>query len=551
MKGERFMIRPTRRSILSLGAGAAGAFVLPRISIGQADSRPSINIAVQKITNSNTLDVLREQSNVGERVFFSSLWEALIGKNWGGDLSVRPGLATEWRRVDDQVVELKLRQGVKFHNGDEMTAEDVIFSFSRERMFANTEAKNRSTIKAFEHIPTPRPGKELPAEVPAAARRAWPDLIRVEAVDKYTVRFVNATPDVTLEGRLSRYGSDIMSRRGWEEAGSYLDWARRPITTGPYKVVEFRPDVSLTLEAHDEYWGGRPPIKRIRFVEVPEVSSRVNGLVSGQYQFACDIPPDQISGIEKNAAFEVQGGTIMNHRLTVFDKNHPQLANPLMRRAFTHAIDRQAIVDSLWAGRTRVPRGLQWEFYADMFQPDWSAPEYNPKIAQDLLKQANYKGDPIPYRLLNNYYTNQVATAQVLVEMWKAVGINVQIETKENWTQIMERTPTRAVRDWSNSAPFNDPVSSLVAQHGPNGQQQQIGEFTNAEANKLSEFLETSTDRSARRTAFRRMLEICEREDPAYTVLHQNATFTAKPKSIKWKAAPAFAMDFRAGNFEV
>jgi peptide/nickel transport system substrate-binding protein len=75
------MIRPTRRSILSLGAGAAGAFVLPRISIGQADSRPSINIAVQKITNSNTLDVLREQSNVGERVFFSSLWEALISKN--------------------------------------------------------------------------------------------------------------------------------------------------------------------------------------------------------------------------------------------------------------------------------------------------------------------------------------------------------------------------------------------------------------------------------------------------------------------------------------
>ena len=97
---------------------------------------------------------------------------------------------------------------------------------------------------------------------------------------------------------------------------------------------------------------------------------------------------------------------------------------------------------------------------------------------------------------------------------------------------------------------YNDPVSSLVAQHGPHGQQQQIGEWTNAELNKLSEFLETSTDRAARRKAFRRMLEIAEREDPAYTVLHQNATFTAKPKSIKWKASPAFAMDFRPGNFE-
>lgn len=543
------MIDISRRALLGTAAAGAGSLVLPRFAIAQGDTRPSITIAVQKISNSNTLDVLREQSNVGERVFFSSLWESLIGKDWLNGLKKVPQLATAWRRIDAQTVELDLRQGVRFHDGSEMTAEDVVFTFSRERMFAETEAKNRSTLKAFEKIPTPRPGKELPVEVPAAARRAWPDLIRVEATGKYTVRFVNATPDVTLEGRLSRYGSDIMSRKGWEESASYLDWSRKPITTGPYKVVEFKPDSWLVLEAHDDYWGGRPPLKRIRFVEVPEVASRINGLLSGQYQFACDIPPDQIVGIEKNAGFEVQGGTILNHRLTVFDKNHPVLANPLVRRAFTHAIDRQAIVDSLWAGRTVVPQGLQWSYYDDMFVSDWAVPKFDPKLAADLLKQAGYKGEPIPYRLLNNYYTNQTATAQILVEMWKAVGLNVQIETKENWTQIMERSPTRAVRDWSNSAPFNDPVSSIVAQHGPNGQQQQIGEWTNAEANQMAEILETSTDHETRKKAFRRMLEICEREDPAYTVLHQNATFTAKPKSIKWQAAPAFAMDFRAGNF--
>ena len=117
-----------------------------------------------------------------------------------------------------------------------------------------------------------------------------------------------------------------------------------------------------------------------------------------------------------------------------------------------------------------------------MFHADWTVPEYDPKLAQDLLKQANYKGDPIPYRLLNNYYTNQVATAQVLVEMWKSVGLNVQIETKENWTQIMERDADPRGARLVELGAFNDPVSSLVAQHGPNGQQQQIGEWTNAEA---------------------------------------------------------------------
>ena len=60
------------------------------------------------------------------------------------------------------------------------------------------------------------------------------------------MRFYNATPDVTLEGRLSRYGSDIMSRRAWEDAASYLDWARKPITTGPYRVVRVQARQSLT-----------------------------------------------------------------------------------------------------------------------------------------------------------------------------------------------------------------------------------------------------------------------------------------------------------------
>lgn len=538
----------TRRSTLRFGAAAAGVLAMPGVLRAQS-KRPSITIAVQKIANSNTLDVLREQSNVGERIFFSSMWEGLIGRDLQNNLARIPMLATEWKRIDASTLDVTLRQGVRFHNGEEMTSDDVVFTFSREKMFGDTEPKNRDTIRSDGlGLFTVRPGKELPPQVPATARNAFPDLIAVEAIDRYTVRFINGSPDVTLEGRLSRFGANITSRKGWEDAPSYLDWSRKPVTTAPYQVAEFVPDSKLVLVAFDDYWGGVPPLAQITFVEVPEVASRVNGLLSGEYEFACDVPPDLIPEIERNAAFEVQGGTILNHRLTIFDKNHAQLANPLVRRALTHAIDRQAIVDSLWAGRTVVPAGLQWPYYDTMFHADWTVPEFNPELAMSLLKEAGYKGDAIPYRMLNNYYTNQNSTAQVLIEMWKAVGLNVELSTVENWGQILEPGETRAIRDWSNSAPFNDPVSSLVAQHGPNGGQQQWGEYANVELNQLSELLETSTDQDARRKAFRRMLEIAEREDPAYTVLHQNATFTAKPKSIQWKAAPAFAMDFGPGT---
>lgn len=533
-----------RRSLLI----GAGTIALPRFAIAQADTRPTITVAVQKISNSNTLDCLREQSNVGTRLatFFV---ERLIDLDYQGQLQPVPGLATAWRRIDNKTVEFELRRGVKMHNGDEFTAADVVASFSPNRMFGDTHPKSQGKTLELSAAMITRRTKELPAEIPPVGRRFFPALDRVDAIDNYTVRFVNATPDVTLEGRLSTTAAGIVSGRGFDEAPSWLAYARKPVGTGPYKIREYIPDVSLTMDAHDEYWGGRPPIKTLILVEVPETSARINGLITNQYQFACDLPPDQIAGVESHAGFEVLGGTIPNIRLTTFDKNHPTLLDPKIRLAMAHAIDRKAIVDSLWDERTVVPAGLQWPFYDRMFVQGWTVPEYDPAKARALLKQTSYKGDPIPYRLLNNYYTNQVANSQILVENWREVGINVAIEMKENWTQILERGPSRGVRDWSNSATFNDPVSSIVSQHGPNGEQQQYGEWTNAEMNTLSYELETSTDMTRRHAIFARMLQICEREDPAYTVLHQNATFTGKQKATKWRAAPTFAMDFRAKNW--
>ena len=528
---------------------AAGTFVLP--GIVRANERRSITIAVQKITNNNTLDIWNEQSNVGERVFFPNLWEGLILRDWMGNQGPVPGLATEWKRLDDKTIELKLRQGVKFHNGDELTAEDVVFSFSDERLFAGTEPSGGKTL--YEANFKPQTAKELPAAIPGISRRLWPALRGVEAVDKYTVRFHNATPDITLEGRLYAFGSQIANKRAWDEANSYTDWARKPVTTGPYKVTDYKPDVELVLEAHDEYWGGRPPLQRIRFVEVPEVASRVNGLISGQYDFACDLPPDQIGNVANNPGLEVQSSTIWNHRTTIFNTQNEVLRDPLVRRAMTHSIDRQAIVDSLWAGQTVVPAGLQFESFrtSDMFVEGWAPPQFDPELARDLLKQSNYKGDAIPYRLLNNYYTNQTPTAQVLVEMWKQVGLNVEIEMKENWAQIHDPAGTKGVRDWSASNNINDPITPMVVQFGPNGEVQQKKDWSNDEINKLSVIMETSTDREERKKAIKRMLEICEREDPVYNVLHQNAVFTGMKKELKWKAAPAFAMDFRSNNWNV
>ncbi|WP_417432927.1 ABC transporter substrate-binding protein [Hoeflea sp.] len=542
------------------GAMMIGAYLLATTMLtlpGQAlaQERPEITVAVQQIVNAGALDVLREQSNVGARVFYS-IFETLIDYDrQNADLPQKPGLATEWKRIDEKTVELKLRPGVKFHNGDVMTADDVVFTFSKERFGLLDEQDNaRKDGKTLftSSASTVAGGKVPPAEVAAVAKRAWPNLDRVEKVDDMTVRFVSTVADPTLEGRISRYGAEILSKRAYEEAESWLAFAQKPVGTGPYKVVEFKPDNILVLEAHDDYWGGTPPVKTLRFAVVPEVASRVNGLLSGEYDFITDLPPDQINTVESNAKFEVVGGPITNHRLMVFDKNNGPMQNPKIRQAMTHAIDRDTIVETLWGGRTAVPAGLQWSYYGDMFLSDWTVPEYDMELARKLVRESGYNGEEITFRVLNNYYTNQVSTAQINAESFRQIGLNVKIEMKENWQQIFDtESGPRMVRDWSNSAPFPDPVSSIVNQHCQNGQQQQVGEWTNEEFNELCIKLETSTDLEQRRAAFRRMLEIAEREDPAYTVMHQSAIFFGKRKDIEWNWSGLQSMDFRPDNFRV
>jgi peptide/nickel transport system substrate-binding protein len=534
------ILRLSRRR---LGLAMAGAAALPRFAIAQNDNRPSITVAVQTISTSNTLEPLREQSNVMTRVVASFL-EPLIDLDWIGDLSLRPALAESWRRIDERTLELRLRQA-RFHDGRAVTAEDVAFTFSPQHMWGGAAV---SSGGMFTSTTAGRGTKEPPAEVPAIAKLAFPGFERMEVVDARTVRLVNRTPDVTLEGRLARPAAAIISRAAFEAAEDWLGWARRPVGTGPYRIAEYRAESYLLLEAFDDHWAGRPPLRSIRFVQVPEVAARVNGLRTGEYDFACDLPPDQVEVVLGSSRHEVVGRAITNHRVTAFDKTHPTLRDPRLRRAMTHAIDRKSITDGLWAGRAPLPRGMQFDFYGPMTLEDWDSPRFDPAEARRLLAEAGYKGEPIPYRLLNNYYTNQTATAQVLVEGWRQVGLNVQIQMKENWSQILLADGGRAVRDNSNTAFFNDPVGAMAA-FGPSGQQWASGEWKNEEAAAALEALQSSTDLALRRKALRRMLEICEREDPAYTVLHGTVNLTGKRKDLPWRPSGSFAMDFTARNW--
>ena len=132
--------------------------------------------------------------------------------------------------------------------------------------------------------------------------------------------------------------------------------------------------------------------------------------------------------------------------------------------------------------------------------------------------------------------------------MWRAVGLNVELQFRENWSQIHEPAG-RGIRDWSNSILFQDPVGALWRLYGAKGPMQNTyKEWTNAEFNRLGTILETSLDAEERRAAFAGMLAIYEEIDPPGTTLHDLTMFYGKKKSVAWTPYPVEYMDFGPGN---
>jgi peptide/nickel transport system substrate-binding protein len=227
----------------------------------------------------------------------------------------------------------------------------------------------------------------------------------------------------------------------------------------------------------------------------------------------------------------------------------PVLADPRIRQALNYAIDRELLVETIYAGRTGVPNGLQMKNFGDLYIADFKGATYDPEKAKKLLKEAGYKGQEISYRYLQDYYTGEVSTAQILAEMWRQVGLNVKLELKENWDQIESdgARKGRGIINWSNTAVYPDPLSQIHRNYGPDGFFQRHGMWKNDEFNKWGEAL-MQMDPQKRREAMENMLQIYEYDDPPGTYLFYLPMFYGKRKSVQWQAVGLDFMDLRAGN---
>ncbi|WP_081160090.1 ABC transporter substrate-binding protein [Ensifer aridi] len=450
------------------------------------------------------------------------MFDTLIAFDQTPEMGLRPGLAERWERVDGKSLRLLLRKGVTFHDGGPFTAEDVAFSFSPEHLL----------------------GPDMAGKV--TAMQTMDTIAKVVIVDSHTVIVHAKADDALLEKRLASWGSEIVSKRAFEAAGSWDAWTAAPVGTGPYRIVSQTLDVEVKLAAHDSYWGGLPPFSGIHFRVIPELASRMNALLAGEVDFITDIAPDMFAEIEKHPELEVTGGPVQNIRYLAIDATGPVLEKVGVRRAMSLGLDRKALVQALWQDRLPIPNGFQFPSFGEAYIEDFPALAYDPDLARKLLAESGYNGETITYKLLNNYYPAQVSGAQIMVEMWRAVGINVEIQMMENFAQIQTK-PVHAIYDSSSTAIFPDPLAHAWREFGPKGTLPKGSIWKNEEYFGLGEKLKESADPQARRSIIRRMLEIVDRDDPPCVILHGSGQFYGKRKDVAW--APGQTLDLNFGPF--
>ena len=384
------------------------------LSVASAASAAATELRIGLAADVTSLDPhflnVAPNNNVAWHIF-----DALVHVD--ADARLIPGLAVSWRAVDSTTWEFKLRRGVKFHDGTDFTAEDVMFSLQRPGMLAASPGPFTGFVK------------------PIVAKKI---------IDPWTIRLRTATPYAMLPYDLDSIF--IVSRRAAAGASSAdFDSGKTAIGTGPYKLVRYARGDRIELARNDAYWGAKSPWDKVTLRIMPADSARVAALLAGDVDAIESIPTPDLTRLKKNPKFrleqKVSWRTLFlhmdqyrDHSPGISDKSGRPLAkNPFkdarVRLALSKAINRRAIVKRVMEGNAIAAGNLVSPpvfGHVAALKPQ----AYDPRGAKKLLAQAGYAdGFALTLAAPNNRYVNDEKIAQAVAQMLARVGIRTKVET--------------------------------------------------------------------------------------------------------------------------
>jgi peptide/nickel transport system substrate-binding protein len=341
----------------------------------------------------------------GERAVNDNVYETLMARTADGKLV--PGLAAaEPKLVDLKTWEVKVRPGIKFHNGEALNADAVVFSVKRliDPAFKSEQISFFSTIKD------------------------------AKKVDDLTVQIITDGPDPILPGRL--YWMKMVPPKHSTDP----KFAESPVGTGPYKFVKWNRGQNVILEANSGYWGSKPPIQKVTYRFVSDSGTRLAGLMAGEFDLITNLLPEFTKKVPQ--ALHMLG---LEHPILILNADAGPTKDVRVRQALNYAVDKKALAEGLFEGYAQVAQGqlLSPSFFG--FNQQVGPYPYDPEKAKTLLKEAGAAGASIEVIGTAGRWLKDREMVEAVAGYWEAVGLKPKVRIFE-FNEYLNRLFDRKTR---------------------------------------------------------------------------------------------------------
>ncbi len=471
---------------------------------------------------------LYTEPNIG---YAKHIYGRLVGRD--NDSRREADLAVSWRAIDDLTWEFKLRKGVKFQDGSDFTADDVLFSIKRIPNVRNNPGPYAGNLRS---------------------------VVDVQKDGPYKVIIKTDKPNPVLPTQMHNV-SIVSSSVGEEVRTEDFSSGKAAIGTGPYKFVEYVPGDHLTLERFDGYWGPKPKFKRVVFKIISNDAARVAALLAGDVDLIDFVPPTEVAHLTKNEKIKIfkrpadrviffHMDSVRDVSPYVTDKDGKPLAeNPLkdvrVRKALSYAINRKAICSRVMEGLSApesqlVPTG--WFGHSPNIQVD----PYDPEKAEKLLTQAGYPdGFGITIHGPNDRYVNDYKVCQAVAQMFARIGLKVKVETMPKSVYFGSYVPpdskfSFAMLGWGTSATCES-IHGLTGFVHTYNKEKGMGAYnlgySNPDVDRIIEDAVTIVDSAKREKMLNKAMETAM-ADMAAIPMHTQYTVSAGLKSVDYTVRP-------------
>lgn len=415
-------------------------------------------------------------------------YNCLFKKDDSGN--VLPDLVDTYEYLSDTQLRLVLKKGIKFHNGDELKAEDVVYSLAKMKEF---------------------PGSSIMIE----------EIVKSEVVDDYTVDIFLRNSSAPLLAVLAHPLTSIINKKYVEANPNSLN--DNPMGTGPYVFTSWGSGEKIEMKSFADYFDGAPKVDGVIFRTISEDSSRLAALETGEVDIVYGISPIDTKTVESrdNLALISEPSTATEY--VTMNNSREIFKNKYLRQAINYAIDKQSIIDSVLLGKGSVANSVVNPKVFG-YSPEAFRYDYNPEKAKELIAKSGIKNPSFTINV-NDGNTTRNQVAQIIQANLKEVGIDVKIEILE-WSAYLQKTADgdfdAFLGGWISGTSDADIVLYPLLDSKNIGASGNRSRFSNAEFDKEVEAARVVTDPEQRKAHYKIAQDIAQEEAPLAPLYYKN-----------------------------